>query len=311
MSLFLNTQYHSGAFSIGPILTIIILVAIFRINKKVFIIKNDLRYGIIISASIILIILFFFTYKTISAKLSKIFPLIITFQWDRFYFFLPTLWFLLFGLALNQLINTKFYKLCWLLICVNIIAIFTGSMNRDVVKNVLTITNIRMPSGNLTYGNFYDEALFAQIKKDIELPSSDYKVASLGIHPAVSQFNGFHTIDGYSSSYSLAYKLRFRNIIKDELKKSEKWQRYFDNWGSRCYLFSSELENNLGTIGKKQNSIVRELSIDTKSMYEMGARYLFSAVEIRNASDIKLSLKKTYESEASYWKIYLYEIQIL
>jgi hypothetical protein len=49
----------------------------------------------------------------------------------------------------------------------------------------------------------------------------------------------FHTLDGYWSNYPLSHKHAFREIIADELEKSPALKSYFDDWGSRVYLFNS------------------------------------------------------------------------
>ena len=99
-------------------------------------------------------------------------------------------------------------------------------------------------SNTLSFKDFYSEPLFESIKEYIGRDQAVYKVGSVGLHPAVPRYNGFHTIDGYYPIYSLDYKTRFREIIIDELNKVPKLKLKFDNWGNRCYLFSSELYKN-------------------------------------------------------------------
>ena len=61
--------------------------------------------------------------------------------------------------------------------------------------------------------------------------------------PAVALEAGFYCIDGYSNNYSLEYKHEFRGIIEEELEKCPAMKGYFDDWGSRCYLFTEESQN--------------------------------------------------------------------
>ena len=57
-----------------------------------------------------------------------------------------------------------------------------------------------------TVKEFYAEELFAEIKEHIGQEQKKYRVASIGIHPAISQYNGFYTIDTYNNFYPLTYK---------------------------------------------------------------------------------------------------------
>jgi hypothetical protein len=41
---------------------------------------------------------------------------------------------------------------------------------------------------------------------------------------------------------------------------------------------------------------------------KMGGSYIFSAVPIENALDNQLILERTFQSELSAWKIYLYKV---
>ena len=70
------------------------------------------------------------------------------------------------------------------------------------------------------------------------MPVEDYRVASIGIHPAIAQYNGFYTLDTYNNFYPLSYKHEFRKIIEKELEKNKKIRNYFDAWGGRCYFFT-------------------------------------------------------------------------
>ena len=40
---------------------------------------------------------------------------------------------------------------------------------------------------------FYAEELFTEIKEHIGRPVEEYRVASVGLHPAIAQYNGFYT----------------------------------------------------------------------------------------------------------------------
>jgi hypothetical protein len=157
-----------------------------------------------------------------------------------------------------------------------------------------------------TVKQFYAEELFEEIKEHIGLPQKEYRVASIGIHPAISQYNGFYTLDTYNNFYPLSYKYDFRKIIEKELAKNKRIRKYFDKWGGRCYIFTSQLGKRY-MIKKDSKRHLKNLELNTDVFKEMGGRYIFSALPIDNAEENQLSLVKVFESKTSAWKIYLYK----
>ena len=160
---------------------------------------------------------------------------------------------------------------------------------------------------NYTYRQFFAEDLFAQIDADIGLSQESYRIINIGLHPAIAQYNGFYTLDGYSNNYPLEYKYRFRNIISYELAKDEELRTYYDEWGSRCYVLVDELDKNFYCT-KEANIVINNLQLNTTALYDMGCSYVFSAVNISNYLANSLDLSGVYEHEDSAWRIYLYEV---
>lgn len=153
---------------------------------------------------------------------------------------------------------------------------------------------------------FYSEDLFEEIESHIGLPQKDYRVASIGIHPAIAQYNGFYTLDTYNNFYPLTYKYEFRKIIEKELSKNKTIRTYFDEWGGRCYIFTAELGKHY-MFKKNSKKTLKNLELNTEAFKKMGGSYIFSAVPIENALDNQLVLDRTFESDLSAWKIYLYK----
>lgn len=157
-----------------------------------------------------------------------------------------------------------------------------------------------------TVKEFYAESLFKEIKEHIALPQEEYRVASIGIHPAVSQYNGFYTLDTYNNFYPLSYKHQFRKIIEKELAKNKTTRKYFDKWGGRCYIFTAQLGKRY-MIKKDSKRHLKHLELNTDVFKEMGGRYIFSAIPIDNAEQNQLLLDKVFVAKNSAWKIYLYK----
>ncbi|WP_462411147.1 DUF6044 family protein [Neobacillus sp. Marseille-QA0830] len=156
-----------------------------------------------------------------------------------------------------------------------------------------------------TVKEFYAQELFHDIKEYIGQPQEKYRVASIGIHPAIAQYNGFYTLDTYNNFYPLSYKHQFRKIIEKELAKNSTIRKYFDKWGGRCYLFTAQLGKRY-MVKKDSKRHLKNLELNTEVFREMGGRYIFSALPIDNAEQNQLRLEKTFVSKSSAWKIYLY-----
>ena len=136
----------------------------------------------------------------------------------------------------------------------------------------------------------------------------DYRVVSLGIDPAAALYHGFYCLDGYSNNYSLEYKHRFREIIAPELEKSDYLTDSFDHWGNRCYLFSAECPGYYTV--QKGGFYFQNYEINTDSLRQLGGKYLLSAAYIDHSEETGLELVRpeAFETEDSYYRIYLYKV---
>lgn len=166
-------------------------------------------------------------------------------------------------------------------------------------------------SGRIPYNRFYSEKQFSDIRNHIGKDVRSYRVVSLGIHPAISQYNRFYTVDGYSTNYPLPYKTKFRRIIAGELNKSPSTAVEYDKWGSWCYTFFGEqgfmqILSNTNDYPKIQN-----LDYDFDTLKEMGGEYLLSAAEIETNSNPRLEFIKAFDNyqDSSNWNIYLYKVK--
>lgn len=228
--------------------------------------------------------------------LTERFHFLDSFNFARYHFLRPLIIYISFAVALKILVLRSFR---WIgaakfLLVGQIMLLF--AFNDEIIYH-------NKPSVK----EFYAEALFAEIDEHIGMNKKDYRIASIGIHPAITQYNGFYTIDTYNNFYSLTYKHKFREIISPELEKNKKIRTYFDEWGGRCYIFTDELGKNymyMKTSKKKLN----HLELNMEPFVEMGGRYLFSAVPITNAAANHLQLDGVFTAKETVWKIYLYRV---
>lgn len=162
-------------------------------------------------------------------------------------------------------------------------------------------------SNQMSYRDFYDHELFGEIESYIGKEQSTYRVGCLGFVPAIASVNGFYTVDGYSTNYPLEYKYQFREVIERELEKNEAVKSYYDNWGSRCYLYSAELGLDFQIL-KEDNIVIQNLELDTEVLKELGCEYIFSAVEIQNAEETGLKFLEVFSGEESAIEVFVYGI---
>ncbi|MEQ8363076.1 MAG: DUF6044 family protein [Cyclobacteriaceae bacterium] len=236
----------------------------------------------------------------------KYLPILKQFQWNRFYFLSPFFWFATLAVSLSILRDSfSFIKssqlMMWItcIFCFYNVWAYNGEL-RETASNLLSSSK-----NGWTYQQFYDKRLFQEIQVFINKPVYSYRVGSIGMHPAVALANGFHTIDGYLPSYPLSYKIYFRKIIGQELNKSPLLTKYFDEWGSRCYLFVSELPHYY-MLDKYSQVKVQELQLDFSSGPHVD--FVFSSVEILQPELSGMSFIKAFDHDQSKWRIYLYKV---
>lgn len=282
----------------------------------VFVLKKDFRNRDL------KILLFFLGLSLIISIISDLYywkglipakeqiPLLNSFQW-RFYFLHPLLWYVIFALSLLLLSPLRFRKVnlgkLFTIVIVAIQLFYLLSRNQELKVNVKKVLQFPVTQERLSFKEFYSPRLFKEISNFISTPQEEYRVVNIGIHPSVTQYNGFYTLDSYLNIYPLAYKNRFRKIIEKELAKSKKWSEYFDFWGNRCYLLISDLEQKRFEI-TKEKSVPIKVDLNTKALKSMGGKYIISAVKIVNESENNITLSKIFLSPDSPWKVYLYRV---
>lgn len=229
-------------------------------------------------------------------------PLLRTFNFGRVHFMHPLLWHVGFALSL-LLLAARWPKLppaLWMLpALVQVLLVCVTGQSRAVIGGD------RVP-----YRKFYATEQVDSLKRYIGKPPDSYRVASLGIDPAVALYSGLYTVDGYCANYPLDYKRRFREVIAGELARNAKLRDYFDGWGSRAYLYSSALSTCSAECikGRKHPKHVHDLQLDMTALAHLGARYLLSAVTIDDAARLGLRFMKRFESPGSAWSMSLYEV---
>ncbi|WP_261134120.1 DUF6044 family protein [Bacillus sp. Marseille-Q3570] len=292
---FLNAHTHDWTFHKTLILPTVLVALAVGFTKKF------IPYHMILAVVVNVLLSAFYAiwYWEGLRVLKDQFMLVNTFNFARVHFLSPLFWYLGFGIALG--IIWKHVKLGKvfvgiLIIYQSVILFQTG----EEFKYEKTATP--------TFNEFYSSSLFADIEKYIGEEQSEYRVVSVGLHPAIAQYNGFYTLDTYNVSFPLFYKHQFREVIASELEESPVLENYFDTWGSRLYMYVSDLGKHY-FFTKKSDRTLEQLDINTEALKELGGNYVFSALPIENHKEIDLVFEKTFENEKSPLKIYLYRIE--
>ena len=256
-------------------------------------------------------------------------------QLNRIYWLHPSLWYLELALSVMILFAIVEFLANWLLKFINskkenitektqkvlmqvfrvgFVVAFGLFFANYIIHHICSVeyyTNVQRvfgkETGHWTYHEFYDHELFDEIETYIGMDQSEYRIGCVVFVPAIAQANGFYTVDAYSTNYPLDYKYKFRTVIEKELDKSATLKSYYDHWGSRCYIFSAELETKFQT-GKDENIVLENFEINTEALKDLGCDYIFSAVKIGNAEEIHLTLLDVFTTESSKIEIYVYEL---
>lgn len=260
-------------------------------------------------------------WAPIVALRNQLGGLFTSFQVDRFYWLYPCLWFLMLGFVLYFIRRASTLAgnthslpakavsvvLVVVLLCTTGSTVYSESTLKKNLAHA-SATEETVNVNTVTWNEFYSTALFDEIKAYINKPLETYKVASLGLYPSVALYNGFYCIDGYSNNYDVEYKHEFRKIIAAELEKNATIQSYFDAWGNRCYLFSSELGKQY-FFTKEQNVTVKDLELSGEALRALDCSYILSGVQIEQPGRSGLVFLSDFEADNSPYHIYLYAVQ--
>lgn len=239
-----------------------------------------------------------------------------SFQADRFYWLYPCVWYLLFGFILYFLYaagkKKKGLKVLTTAVSVvltaNLLLSINAQNNESVnIQKLLGIYTARQ-DGYTTWESFYSEELFDEIEEYIGKDQKEYKVGSVGLYPSIALYNGFYCIDGYSGNYDVEYKHAFRKIIEKELDKNEELKKYFDDWGSRCYLFVAEIPFSY-LPGKNNDIVLKDVEFNTDQLQRLGCEYLFSGYLIENPEEKGLEFCRKFENGSAGYDVFLYKVR--
>lgn len=162
-------------------------------------------------------------------------------------------------------------------------------------------------TSTVNYNEFYSEDLFEEIKEDIGY-AGEWS-ASYGFHPAILNYNGIASVDGYLGMYAQEYKDKWAKVIEPAFPDSPSLSSYFLGWGARVNLISASDENTYAPL-RMMDPKDKRLICNMDELKSLDCRYIFSRIDISNAAEINLNLIGTYTNEKSPYTIYVYELNL-
>lgn len=299
-------QYHASPFFRGVVLLAVGVVLARLTPARRQLLRRRVGVVLLVLAGVSLFCGF---APQLAMLYQKQLPLLHAFTLNRFHFLMSLTWFGLLALALRELPATPTaQRLGYGLVALQFLVALP--LNAEYVNNLRIMVG-RPKADAPSYAAFVAPGLFNQAREFIfrqtgQRPAA-YRVASLGLPPAVAQLNDFYTLDSNQNNYPLSYKHAFRPLMAGELAKSPALATYFDAWGNRCYLMSAGLGRNY-LISKKDNQKVQHFAFDSAAFRRLGGRYVFSAVRLADPAESGLRLLGVFDSSESYWQLHIYEI---
>lgn len=262
-----------------------------------FILFNSVVYGL-------------YDFEPLRSLVERLIPPLEGWQFNRTIFFNPFLWYGAFLLVLIRLYDAGVWQM-WaanIIVCIAVLAvILTPNRYNDLYHTCYNRAYEYFHGtevDELSYEQFYAQALFEEIKKDIGYQGE--WSAAYGFHPAVLEYNGIATLDGYLGFYSQQYKEDFRKVIAPALARVEASRIYYDDWGARAYLYSGT-DLSIVSATKTVYATDYEIYIDTEAFAALGGKYIFSRLELTNAEEAGLRLVDSYTAEDASVTVYVYE----
>lgn len=264
-----------------------------------FLLFNSIVYGL-------------YDFEPLRSLVETLVPPLKGWQFNRTIFFNPFLWYAALFVVLARLYDAGIWQI-WLanvIVCFAVlVVILTPNRYNDLYQTCYNKAYEHFHEtkvDELSYGQFYAQELFERLKDRIGYEGE--WAAAYGFHPAVLEYNGIATLDGYLGFYPQKYKEDFRKIIAPALERVEATRIYYDDWGARAYLYSG---TDLSIVNATRTVYATDydIYIDTDAFGALGGKYIFSRIELANAKDVGLVLLDSGQAQDGSCTVYVYGLQ--
>lgn len=254
----------------------------------------------------------FYQYEPFRNLVETIVPKLKGFEFARTAFFNTFLWYALLLVLMTRLYDTgkKNRKVMANIIVAlaAVVVMFAPAMYNDFYytcyNQAYKILKHRETS-TLNYREFYSADLFETIKSDMGY-GGEWS-AAYGMHPAVLNYNGIATVDGYLGMYAQSYKEKWQKVIAPAMEGSPTKKAYFDGWGARVSLYSGSDETTYSSLRVVELDDKR-LMVDIDELKSLDCKYIFSRIEFSNADEAGVTLSGVYSGDNSPYTIYVYTV---
>lgn len=234
---------------------------------------------------------FAFWYYESWQSITQIYPFLEMFNLSRFNHLQPFIWYLLLALSVSTFDRGK----------LRLLILLSGLLIVQIPYLWERRTFSSPGADGLTFRTYYAKPLFDEISTFINRPKTSYRVISLGIHPTVALFNGFYTLDGYSTNYPLAYAHLFAAFNKRIVNKKSNGP----NWTSKCYV---DMDDRHVYFVYDKTTPISYLDLNLDLMKSYGLEFIFSGYEILDPARYGMTFLKKFSHTDSYWDVYLYSL---
>lgn len=310
---FEGSFYHSGLCVLRYVALPLILISFILFNFERKIIKIDRSFLIIYDCLIVVLVINACAYAFDDCYwIRKCLPFASGFSFQRFMWLSPFIVMMCIAVILNYMIEKKMVLSAFIFICAIPLSVI---WDRDYstsssMYNILHINYIANLYGNVDetmwrWDDFYAEELFREIKDDI-FYDGEWCVA-YGLDPAVLQYNGIKTLDGYYSNYPTAYKVKWEKMITPVLEESDSIAEYWnDSNGIRAYIYSTKWDC-------PGHHMIREIKsdkmlINSDILRELNCKYVFSIVDITNAEELGLEYIDMWKDLQGNYDVRVYQL---
>jgi hypothetical protein len=269
--------------------------------------------GMIVLASVLALTLNIFKSPAL-VPVIKLMPALVQVTL-RFWWSLPVIWFFTLGLVAYHWPRTRFHgrwlvgllvlELCWVLHNP-----WSGVSELEQNHRALLDRAMGKPLTLFSYRKFLSEDAFSRIRQHVG-PGDTGRFLAIGFHPSVLALNGFDCADGYRDFYSLEYKQRFRRLIAGELRADPTNKGYFDNYGSRVYVFlRGKRRAWYSAHPERLSGVLTELSLNEAALHDLGVGWVASTYLLRSRAALPfLHYEGTFADASGGFTIYLYRVR--
>jgi len=310
-----NIQYHSGIWSLRYVALPLawIFFFLFNVEKKNLGVSRQfsLVYNLIMCA---------ISLNALAAAFDKcafirqFIPFLSGFGFERFVWLSPFFIIFAFAMILQYLEEKHFnYTAIVLVLSVALMIVVDPqtkgtSSDFNVLHNNFVAYVLNGRNGiQARWDEYYNQKLFETITEEIEY-DGEWSVA-YGLEPCILQYNQIRTLDGYYSNYPIEYKEKWEEMIAPVLEINSYAQYYWNiSNGQRAYIYGICWTNPDYYIDY-DNVTDKRMLINVDILNQLGAKYVFSRVEIENYSELGFRYLGTWKDDKEFYKISVYEVE--